>query len=204
MENKNKKIGKVLIVVLFVLILLFVYFVFLGGKKKNPFSKPEIKTEEKTDEEKFIEMKEDAESKIIYTFDEELERNREWSEDDFKKMAAAFAERFGSYSNHSNYENIVQSKEFMTKKMRSWADSYLVELENNSEYSGEYYGMTSKVFVSPQIDNFNPKSGQVSVLVSVQRFETKGVSEERVFNQDIKISYVKEGGEWLVDEASWQ
>lgn len=202
MENNKKKIGKILIAVLFILILLFVYFTFLGGDKKNPFSKPVEKTQEKSEEEKFQEMKE--ENKTIYTFDEELERDREWNEEDFKKMAANFAERFGSYSSHGNYGNIIESKYLMTKEMKAWADSYVADLKNNSEYSGGYYGITSKVFVSPEIENFNPDSGQVEVLVSVQRFETKNNAEEIVFNQNIKINYIKEGGEWLVNGASWQ
>ncbi|MCK9439042.1 MAG: hypothetical protein WCY43_03300 [Patescibacteria group bacterium] len=202
MENNKKKIGKILIAILFILILLFIYFAFLGGDKKNHFSKPEEKIEEKTEQQKYEEMK--AKSEVIYTFDEELERDREWSEEDFKKMAANFAERFGSYSSHGNYGNIVESKYLMTKEMKSWADSYVVDLKNNSEYSGEFYGMTSKVFVSPEIENFNPESGQVEVLVSTQRFETKDAGGESVFNQNIKINYIKEGGEWLVDSASWQ
>lgn len=205
MENqKNKKIGKILIIVLIVLIFVFAYFFFLkNGKKfniKNPVDNKEVMSEE----EKFIEMKEAEKNKIIYTYDEELEKSRQWSEEDFKKMAGAFTERFGSYSNHSNYENIVQSKEFMTKKMREWADAYLMELKNNSEYSGEYYGMITNVLVSPQIENFLPESGKVEVLVSAQRFETSGAEQERVFDQDIKVTYAKEGGEWLVDGAFWQ
>lgn len=202
MENNKKKIGKILIAVLFILILLFVYFTFLGGDKKNPFSKSVEKTQEKSEEEKFQEMKE--ENKTIYTFDEELERDREWSEEDFKKMAANFAERFGSYSSHGNYGNIIDSKYSMTKEMKAWADSYVADLKNNSEYSGEYYGMKSEVFVSPEIENFNPDSGQVEVLVSARRSETKNNAEESVFNQNIKINYIKEGGEWLVNSASWQ
>ncbi len=202
MENNKKKIGKILIIILFILLLLFVYFTFLGGEKKSPFSKPEEKIQEKTEQEEFQEMKE--ESKIIYTFDEELENAREWNEEDFKKMAASFTERFGSYSSHGNYENILQSKDFMNKEMRSWADSYVVNLKNNAQSSEEYYGMISKVLTSPEIENFNPSSGQVEVLVSAQRFETKGASEETVFNQNIRIVYVKEGSDWLVSSASWQ
>lgn len=204
MKNNKKKIIKVLIIILFILLLIWAYFVFFK-KGELPFVfKPEEKVPEKTEQEIFEEMRKEEESRVIYTFDEEEERRREWNEEDFKAVAKSFAERFGSYSSHGNYENILQSKEFMSKEMKSWADSYVANLKNNSQYSGEYYGMITSALTSPKIEKFNPKSNQVEVLVPTQRFETKGTAEESVFSQDIKIVFIKEGGEWLVNSASWQ
>ncbi|PKM91082.1 hypothetical protein CVU82_03430 [Candidatus Falkowbacteria bacterium HGW-Falkowbacteria-1] len=204
-DQDGKKIKKILIFLFIVLLALVVYFLFFSKNKRLPFTKgPSVKETTKTPEEEFNEMVESQKNKIIYTFDEKLESSRVWDEDDFKKMATSFAERFGSYSNQSNYENVSDLTSSMTKEMKSWADSYVRDLKNNSDYSGSYYGITSKAFVGAQIENFSPESGSVDVLVSLQRFENKGSGEETTFNQDILITYIDEGGEWLVDSAVWK
>lgn len=206
MKNRNdKKIKKIIIFLFVVLLALIAYFLFFSKSRQLPFTKEPLPQETiKTPEEEFNEMIEIQKDKIVYTFDEELESTRIWDEDDFKKMATSFAERFGSYSNQSNYENISDLTVLMTKKMKVWADSYVKDLKNNAEYSGSHYGISSNAFVGAQIENFSPKSGTVKVLVNLQRSENNSDGEDVVFEQDIEIVYINEGSEWLVDSAVWK
>lgn len=127
---------------------------------------------------------------------------RELTRDDLKKMAASFAERFGSYSNHSNYGNISDLKIFMSRKMQVWADNFIAEAKD--EYSGIYYGITTKS-ITQEIQDFNESSGTAKILVKTQRKESTGVQgNETVFYQDIVIDFVKENQAWKVDGAFWQ
>lgn len=208
MNSKKKKIGYLLIFLAIILLILAVLFFLMPDK--NPFKglvdRITQKTEkkEKTPEDLFNEMLEEKKSKIVYSFNESDESSREWNENDFKQIARPFAERFGSYSNQSDYGNIEDLKRMMSSDMRKWADEYVANLRNNVKYSGEFYGIVTRSFLEPEISAFDPSSGKVEVMVLTQREETSTLTEAKVFDQKIKITFIKEGGEWLVDEAIWQ
>ncbi|HOZ53343.1 MAG TPA: hypothetical protein PK142_01535 [bacterium] len=207
-NSSKRKVGYLLIALAIILLILFV--VLFLSPDKNPFrtliDKITNKTEkiEKTPEEEFNEMIQQKKDSIVYTFDEEAENNRDWSQDDFKQLSRSFAERFGSYSNQSNYGNIEDLEIFMSAKMKKWAQEYVADLRANTQYSGSFYGIVTKALVEPEISDFALDSGQVDVLVPTQREENSSDGEPRVFNQDVKISFIKVGGEWLVDSAIWQ
>ncbi|MDD5289946.1 MAG: hypothetical protein PHT40_01950 [Patescibacteria group bacterium] len=115
------------------------------------------------------------------------------------KTAAAFAERFGSYSSQSNFENLLDLKMLMTERMQNWVDSLVVA---GSAPATVYYGLTTKA-LNTEIKNLDATSAEV--LVSTQRQESVGSEvNSKVYYQDILISFVKEAGLWQVDEARWQ
>ncbi len=207
-NSSKRKVGYLLIALAIILLILSI--VLFLSPDKNPFKtlidKITNKTEEveKTPEEEFNEMIQQKKDSVVYTFDEEAENNRDWSQDDFKQLSRSFAERFGSYSNQSNYGNIEDLEIFMSVKMKKWAEEYVTNLRANNQYSGNFYGIVTKALVEPEISSFAPDSGQVDVLVSTQREETSSDGDPKVYNQDIKISFIKAGGEWLVDSAIWQ
>ncbi len=209
MINSNKRKVGYLLIALAIILLILSIALFLSPDK-NPFktliNKITNKVEEvgKTPEEEFNDMIQQKKDSMVYTFDEEAENNRDWSQDDFKQLSRSFAERFGSYSNQSNYGNIEDLEIFMSVKMKKWAEEYVADLRNNNQYSGSFYGIVTKALVEPKISSFTPDSGQVVVLVSTQREENSSDGEPRVYNQDIEISFIKVGGEWLVDSAIWQ
>jgi len=206
MFNFNKKtIGIFLISLVIVLIAVLLVF-FLKPKDfslKNLFKGNEQIEIEKTAEEEFNEMQKEIKESKVYTFDQDVENNREWNENDFKSIARSFSERFGSYSNQSDYGNITDVYDWLSSDMKEWADSYVNNLKSNTAYSGTYYGITTKALIEPVINSFNPNSGQVEVIAKTQREEVSSSNESKIFDQDIKIIFIKENGNWLVDEATW-
>jgi|AntRauTorckE6833_2_1112554.scaffolds.fasta_scaffold52780_2 hypothetical protein len=124
------------------------------------------------------------------------------TEIDLKKLAASFAERFGSYSNQSRYDNLRDLKLFMSDSMKSWTDKF-IEDKMNEEYSGEYYGVSTKAVVTT-VDNFDLSNGVASATVQTQRMEGREGEDDNVFYQDLKIDFVKNNKNWVVDEANWQ
>lgn len=124
------------------------------------------------------------------------------TEIDLKKLAASFAERFGSYSNQSKYDNFKDLKLFMSDSMKSWTDEFIEE-KMNEDYSGEYYGISTKAVVVT-VDNFDPSNGVASATVETQRIEGREGEEDNVIYQDLKINFVKDNKNWVVDEANWQ
>lgn len=129
----------------------------------------------------------------------------EKTKDTLSKMAGSFTERFGSYSNQSNYTNFEDLYDFMTSDMRSWAQNMVAELrDKNTATADLYYGLTTKS-LSSKVTSFDEASGQAEVLVKTQRREATGTtSNARIYYQDMIIKMVNENGIWKVDGAFWQ
>jgi len=124
--------------------------------------------------------------------------------DDLARLASAFAERFGSFSNQSDYGNIRDLQIFMTAKMKAWADNYISNARSQKIQTAIYYGIVTKA-ISSEVKQFDADTGQAEILVKTQRRESTGVSgNSSTFYQDISIKYSREQGVWRVDEVYWQ
>lgn len=114
-----------------------------------------------------------------------------------EQFARAFAERYGSYSNQSNFENIKDLYGFMTEEMRSR------EQRARSGAEGEtYLGVTTRAISSKIIS----QSGSSAVIdVITQRKEEGGrLAETRLYYQNIEISLVNAQGGWKANAAEWK
>lgn len=128
----------------------------------------------------------------------------EIGEESLKRIASSFAERFGSYSNHSGYSNVLDLKIFMTKSMQVWADNFVEEERAKEKYNAIYYGITTKA-VSEEVKKFDDDTGQADILVKTQRRESTGeMGNASVSYQDVLISFSKENDSWKVNKAEWQ
>lgn len=124
--------------------------------------------------------------------------------DDLARMASAFAERFGSFSNQSDYDNIRDLEIFMTDSLKSWAENYVNDVRVKKTQTAIYYGIITKA-ISNEVKKFDAAAGQAEILVKTQRRETAGVSgNSSTFYQDIIIKYGREQGVWRVDGIYWQ
>lgn len=121
------------------------------------------------------------------------------------RLAASFSERFGSYSNQSDYANFEDLYDFMTPAMKSWSAEMVAELRARAKGSNDiYFGVTTKA-LSSNLSNFDEDNGQAEVLVKAQRREATGsTANARIYYQDIVIKLVKEKEIWKVDGAFWQ
>lgn len=121
---------------------------------------------------------------------------------DAEKKAKLFAERFGSFSNQSNYSNIADVTILMTPSMRVWAENYLAELRRQP-YSGDYYGIITTAIVSETLA-YDEAAGIINLVITTERQETKGLEAGPLYEQKIEIDLVREGNDWLVDRAQWR
>jgi hypothetical protein len=131
-------------------------------------------------------------------------KKAEVKQDDLARMASAFAERFGSFSNQSDYGNIRDLEIFMTDTMEKWAENYINDARMRKADTSIYYGIITKS-ISSVVNKYDADTGQAEILVKTQRRESAGVSSNSsTFYQDIIIRYLKERGAWRVDGATWQ
>ncbi len=124
--------------------------------------------------------------------------------DDLARMASAFAERFGSFSNQSDYGNIRDLQIFMTNTMKIWAENYINDARSRKTQTTIYYGIVTKA-ISNEVRQFDSDVGQAEILVKTQRRESAGIGgNSTTFYQDIIIKYVREQGVWRVNGVDWQ
>lgn len=123
---------------------------------------------------------------------------------DLSRLASAFAERFGSYSNQSNFENITDLEVFMTAKMQAWAHDFIEKMRAEKPDTSIYWGITTRA-LKTEVLNFDENLGRAEILVSTQRREAVGTTTNaKVYYQDIVLKFAKEEGAWKVDEAAWK
>lgn len=118
------------------------------------------------------------------------------------KISSAFAERFGSYSNQSNFQNIRDLQIFMTDSMKRWSENYINSF--TARDNSIYYGVTTKALNAQLIKYSEDKEAEI--LVKTQRRESVGnTANSTISYQDISIKLKKERGDiWKVDGAFWE
>jgi hypothetical protein len=132
---------------------------------------------------------------------EKKKEPKEISKESLARLAASFAERFGTFSNQANFDNIKDLELLMTDSMRVWSQDYIDKLKSE-ETSGEFYAITTKA-INSQVVNFDEANGQAEVKVVTQRQEVKGKAEPQTFYQDIVLHFQKQGDKWKVDSIEW-
>lgn len=123
--------------------------------------------------------------------------------DEIISLVLPFVERFGSYSNQGNFENLSDLVPFMGSSMRNWAQKQISE-QSNKPFQELYRGVTTKA-LSYTMKDYKPEQGRAEILVATQRKELIGSTvNARVYNQDVVVKLVKDDGAWVVDSAYWQ
>jgi len=137
---------------------------------------------------------EEIEPVIEISSTEEIERQR------VKNTSVLFTERFGSFSNQGDYQNIKDVMPLMTSSMQDWAEGQIGEGAADGE---PYYGVSTKV-ISTNIKSFDLATGRAEVNLDAQRHETRTGEEARTYYQTLNLVLIKVGSEWLIDFAKWQ
>ena len=123
---------------------------------------------------------------------------------DVSKIAMAFAERFGSFSNQSSYGNFTDLKIFMTANMKDWDDKYVADLKAKATNQAVYYGITTNALTS-EVKNYDEAGGNAQIIVSTKRQEsTATTSANAAYVQKLDLDFKKINNEWLVDRAYWE
>lgn len=120
-------------------------------------------------------------------------------EDRVLALGRSFTERYGSFSNQNEFENLERLMIYMTAKLQKETNQ-LIESQAGVDNS-VYYGVTTAV-VSLSLEKLEGE--RAVVMVSTRRRESKEGSSANVFSQTARMVLVKEGGEWLVDKFEWQ
>jgi hypothetical protein len=114
-------------------------------------------------------------------------------------VARVFVERFGSYSTESGYTNIDDVMTLTTTDLQGRLRSLVEEAQKNVE--GQYYGVSTRLMGSKTEVTSDTA---ITFLVSTQRQESfDSPANTSVRYQDIRISLVKSGENWLISDFTW-
>ncbi|MBN2884686.1 hypothetical protein JXE04_02050 [Patescibacteria group bacterium] len=202
--NRNKKLGLFIILVGLLIIAAIIYFIYI----KRSFAPEAVFVEEA---EPIVQLPAVTDTSSItpgdrprnyQQYDISQEEAHTTNANDITKLASAFAERLGSYSNQSNYSNFEDLNIFMTDSMRDWAKTYVEKMRQENPYSGSYYGVTTKA-VSTEVNEFDDDLGSAEVIIGTQRKEINFNGSENNYQQNLRLTFVKQSDQWLVDGAYW-
>ncbi|MFA5126889.1 MAG: hypothetical protein WC465_02720 [Patescibacteria group bacterium] len=186
MTAQNRK--RIIIISIIILVLVGIFLIIW---RLTNFGNPRI--EDKTNEApKFVAPS----AKLEYKDVPPAVNNTEFT---VMNLARNYAERFGSWSTDQPGHNLEELYPLSTTKMIK----YLKTLNTDTSQS-QFSGVSTKT-ITAEIENLNSQTAEV--FVKTQRLETKtsgpALVEDTIY-QDIKVSLVKSGEDWLVDGAYWQ
>jgi len=120
-----------------------------------------------------------------------------------QKFTIAFVERYGSYSNQSNFENLEDLLVFMTHSLRTKTADFINLRRRQQRETAIYHGMTTKVLNS-KIENFSVDTNFIKLNISTQKQEMIGSSiNTNTFYQNVDVELKQEGGIWKVNKITW-
>lgn len=118
-------------------------------------------------------------------------------------LATLFVERYGSYSNQSNFQNLEDLLPLMSEAFRARSEERLAELRRTTPPPTGYVGVTTRVLSVSESD-YDLSRGEAAFRASVQKSEVQGTSPPTVTYPAIDVTLVREGAAWKVDSATWQ
>ena len=205
MQTNRKKVGLALIIIGLLLICLIIYFGFMRRDAGIlvPVDEDGQPAQLSPEEEVVVGTTPSDRPLDEARYDLSKEQPHVTNEADLAKRAEGYAERLGSYSSQSDYNNFTSLKMYMTPAMQDWVDEEVAKLRAKNG-GDSYYGIVTKALTT-QIDSFDDKTGKAVITVVTDRREsTEEIGGGESFRQSIKFNFVKSGGTWLIDSAYWQ
>ena len=115
-------------------------------------------------------------------------------------LAKTFGERYGSYSNESDFANLYDLMPLMTDSMQDDTE----DLIERVVVADVYYGITTRV-LSTELIEYEEELGYATMNVLTQREEAMGSPQNaEVKYQTLVLEMVKQGGAWKVNKATWE
>lgn len=206
-QDNRKKIGLFIIIFGLLILILIIYFGYFNNKKapviKIPTNNSIINNLPPSGTDTTASGTAET-PRALVSYDLSKEAPHKVNATDVSKIAMAFAERFGSFSNQSSYGNFTDLKILMTANMQDWADKYVADLKASSLNKTSYYGITTNS-LTYKIEKFDEIGAAAQIVVTTKRQEnTESVTPSPAYIQKLDLDFKKVNGEWLVDKAYWE
>ncbi|HTK60234.1 MAG TPA: hypothetical protein VL283_03455 [Candidatus Baltobacteraceae bacterium] len=116
-----------------------------------------------------------------------------------QQMAELFAERYGSYSNQGDYQNLRDLLPVMTDRYRRETEAFLATAE--AAPGQPYEGVTS-VKISTDVRSMEEDAAVIAV--TLQQSKATGASAPTIGYRTLRMELALVGTDWRVDAAAWE
>lgn len=115
-------------------------------------------------------------------------------------IGRSFVERFGSFSSESEYKNIQDVMSMATPALQTKLAALAEEAKKST--STAYYGISTTVVT---VKSTKTTDTQVNLTITTLRSESiDSPANTTQRSEDIKLTLLKDGEDWLVDSYEWQ
>ncbi len=189
-QDRRKRIAIVLILMVLVIALLIFLLLRLFAKDKPAV----VVVEEQPRVVQEIQQEEPQVSPIA-----QQQRTERIESASINILAKTFAERYGSFSNEANFQNLRDVMPFMSVAMAEETQSYI----DSATPPLSYYGITTRV-ITVNVKAIDETAGTASLELTTQREEAVESPEKTTIKyQKLALEFVKEGDLWKVSSATW-
>lgn len=112
-------------------------------------------------------------------------------------LARTFAERYGSWSTDSNFQNLRDVTPLVTDALRATFEATIAKGADTTVFKG-----TETKAINVTIKSLTAAAANVDV--QTQRVETDEALKRVVSYHVLSLKLIKKGQYWLVDTATWQ
>ena len=116
-----------------------------------------------------------------------------------QQMAELFAERYGSYSNQGDYQNLRDLLPVMTPGYRASTEAFL---ETASTAPGATFEGVTSVKISTDVRSVTDASAVIAV--TLQQEKRSGTSAPTTGYRTLRMELTLIGEDWRVDAAAWE
>jgi len=118
------------------------------------------------------------------------------------QVAELFAERFGSYSNQGNYQNLRDLLPVMTSSYRAETEAFLKSVAFDPP-AEEYAGYTSTKISTDEI-LYDNTSGKATFDIRMQQVSIVGTAEPEISYPYLRVQLSLVGEDWRVSSVDWR
>jgi len=116
-----------------------------------------------------------------------------------QQMAELFAERYGSYSNQGDYQNLRDLLPVMTPRYRAQTEAFLASADGTP---GQPYEGVTSVKVSTDVRSMDADSAVIAV--TLQQSKATGAAAPTTGYRTLRMELMLIGTDWRVDAAAWE
>lgn len=117
------------------------------------------------------------------------------------RLSKLLVDRYGTYSNRNNFENITSLEAYMTERFKTESAKFISDRQAEG-VPEDFYSIVTNSLVADVTAYTKNKSATVDV--SARRLETKTGSDQKVFTQHAIVKFQSVSGNWKVDSIDWQ
>jgi hypothetical protein len=115
-------------------------------------------------------------------------------------LGKTFTERYGSYSNEAEFQNLRDLYPLMTQEFVAETERFIDE----TTIPENYYGVTTRV-ITVTVDEHDEEAGVASLTINTQREEAIDSPQNvNVRYQEIVVDFEFVSGTWMISNAQWK